>query len=395
MPSLLQSLQSLVSKPAPAPVQKTQPVSYATPVGIARDATAISLQNATSTKQPNYNVYQPGNNYAVTTKVPSTSNPINTSYTTGGSGSSSQSTGGNTQGPTNAINNQVDAGNQQIEADYQNYLSSLTNQESSINSQAGVANQGIDTNASQARTGLQNQQATGIQGLDTQAQTANTQAASATQQARDLYRQVQQQNIAQLSGLGISSSSVSEALAEKLGVETARRIAGVTGSQQEILQNITKEKANLNDYVANKMSDLDSQVSQQKAQIQSQLMDGLNQINQARQVAASDKAARRQDLLINAQNAIATLQQQAQAFSQSLQTWQAQNTQKFSQVGQDLPQLLANLQAASAGIQGISGVGYDVNPSINLGTSGQISGQVSAIKKNPNDILNPFATPST
>lgn len=328
-----------------------------------------------------------------TAPPPTTSTRISTPYSTGGSSSTTTGGGSNGSNPgANAINNQVDAGNQQIESDYQNYLSSLGNQESSLNSQAGVANQGIDTNASQARTGLQNQQATGIQGLDTQAQTANTQAASATQQARDLYRQVQQQNIAQLSGLGISSSSVSEALAEKLGVETARRITGVTGSQQEILQNIAKEKANLNDYVANKTSDLEQQVAQQKAQIQSQLMDGLNQINTARQVAASDKANRRQDLLVNAQNAIANLQQQAQAFSQSLQTWQSQNVQRFSQVGQDLPQLLANLQAASAGIQGISGVGYDVNPSINLGTNGQISGNVSAIKKNPNDILNPFAT---
>lgn len=341
----------------------------------------------------NYSPYQSVNTNPTASRPQST----NTTPTTSGSGlgaSTGFGTGGSSAAApqatpqNNGIQNQLDAGNSQIEADYQNYLSALNNQQSSLNSQGDLANQSIDNQAASAKTALQQQQAVGQQGLDTQANTANKQATTATQQARDLYRQMQQQNVAQLSGAGLSSSSVAEALAEKLGVETARRIAGVTGSQQEILQNIDKERSTLNDYVSGKLTDLSNQVSTQKATIQSQLVDGLNQINQARQVAASDKAARRQDLMINAQNAIASLQSQAQQFAQSLQLYQQQNASRLAQVGQDLPGLLQQLGAAAQQATSLQGFqGLSPTPSFNVGSNGAVSGSLNFTKpKDPNSL---------
>lgn len=253
--------------------------------------------------------------------LPSTNQP-----TTGGGGGGGGFSGGNagTGILQNNINQQVQDLGAIIDNDYNVAMSGLQAQEESLKGQAGVAEQKIQSEGTAAQNEVTNQQGIREQDLAEQTQYAQTQEKKGVQGARDLFREIQQQNIAQLSGLGISSSSVSEALAERLGVETARRIAGVTGSTQEVITNIQKEAGRVKEFFGSKMIEIKNSVQDNIAQIQQSLMAGISQINQAKQMAAADKANRRAELLSNAQNAIAQLQFQAQQFQQSLAQWQSQ-----------------------------------------------------------------------
>ena len=273
----------------------------------------------------------------------------------GGAPAPSGGGGGGGGGGYDQLQAQQDQINQQLENDYNQAMGALGQQEQGLQSQAGSANAQISNDIAAGKTSLGAAQSTGEAAQQANISTATTQGATATQQARDLFRQTQQSNNAQLSALGISSSSVSEALAERLGVETARRIAGITGSVQEITQNATQEIGRIKTYYGERMTQLEESGRIQKEQIQQALMQGLNQINSARQQASSDKAARRAELLGQVNNAISSLAQQQQQFTQSLQQWATQKTSSLQQIVTD-PNLVASYNA------GINTINSQFNP---------------------------------
>ncbi len=320
--------------------------------------------------------------------LPSTARPVSqvlgvsAPFGGGSTGQSSVPAGMGTL--TNNINSQLNTGLSAIDSGYNDFVSQINTQQGNVERSAADATANVDVNAQGAKTALTNQQTTANQSYDTQAQTANKQASSALQQSRDLYRQLQQQNVAQLSGAGLSSSSVAEALAENLGVETARRIAGVTGSRDEVLNNISRERTNLNNYVSQQMTDLEGKITAAKNTIQTQLLNSIDQLNNQRNVAASQKANSRQQLISDAQGQIANLQAQAQNFAQSLEQWHAQNTSKLQNTAISFDNLTKAMQTAS----NFQGVG--------LGQPMQSNEQTAAYyinpQKNPyeDDILNRY-----
>ncbi len=342
--------------------------------------------------------------------APSPSPSFNPIIPSGGGGyrPSGGITGGNVPagnpGLQNDINRQTDDFASMIENDFNTAMGALNAQEESLRREGEGAISSSQAEAGQARTELQNTQATNISGLTGQEQTVRKQESSGLQQARDLFRQIQQQNIAKLSGLGISSSSVAEALAERLGVETARRIAGVSGSANEVINNIAAEKTRVNTYFQQKMSDLEASLKASTDNIRASLLDGISQINQARNQAASDKANQRTQLFSNAQSALANLQANAQNFQQQLQQWQASkssaldsaknfafNPTDFSGLNNQLG-LISSLQNAGLGGQRLPAAIAGGIGSENLGLFGQ--GPVYTIPRRQtqeDELVNPFA----
>ena len=229
-----------------------------------------------------------------------------------------------------AINSQTDAFNQQIDDDYQSTLGQINTQEANLNAQGATATAAVNDQAQSYRNAFNDQSATALNNLTTEGEQIGQQKKTAIQESRDLFRETQQQNSRYLSAAGLSSSSVAAALAEKLGVATARRIAGISDSADSLYRNIEQERSNVTNYAAQKMTEIEKEVQGQIAQIQSSLVQGLNQLNASRQTAASEKAKGRSALLTQAQTAVANLQYDAQKFAQSLQMWKEQNTQKLS-----------------------------------------------------------------
>lgn len=282
------------------------------------------------------------------------------------------------------------AGNDQIEADYNQSMSMLDNAQSGLQGQASQAGGVIDTGAADTTNQINNEQTTAQQGVNANVQTAQTQAKSATQQARDLFRQTQQNNSAQLSALGISSSSVTDALAEKLGVETARRIASVGDSLDQVQQNATNELGRIKTYYQGQLTTLQQHVADQKAQIQNSLITGLNQINAARGQAASDKSTARANLLTQVQNQIGALTQQQQQFQQSLDQWAQQKTAALTPIAQD-PNYVQNLiNTANTFNKQFSPTGFSFTPSVNVNANGTMTGQISSSKTPTDQFGNPI-----
>lgn len=288
------------------------------------------------------------------------------------------------QQPYQQIQQAQDNGNSQIESDYNQSMSMLDSAQSGLQGQAQNANSVIDTGAGAATNEINNTQSIAQTGVADTLATGESQAKTAAMQARDVFRQTQQSNNAQLSALGISSSSVTEALAEKLGVDTARRIAGVSDSLGSIRLNATKEMGRIKDYYQGQISTLTQHVADQKQAIQSSLIQGLNQINQSRSQAASDKASARANLLSQVQSQIYQLTTQQQQFQQSLDQWAQQKSAALQPVAQD-PSYVTNLVTQAANLtkqyQTTPGLqGFTATPSFNQNAQGTYTGQITTNK---------------
>lgn len=295
--------------------------------------------------------------------------------------------GANTGNPPAAVvdpyanaNNQQEVGNSFIDRDYELRLGELGSQESGLRGQAGIAEAQIANDVAKGQTTLGSNLANQQDATNQYQQTGEKAYTSSMQQARDLFRQTQQSNIAQLSALGISSSSVSEALAERLGVETARRIASNTNDVTVIRLNATKELGRIQKYHDEKVYQLEEDARIQKSSIQQSLMQGLNQINSARDRAAADKARARQDLLSQTQNYIAQISQQEQQFRQSLEAWTAQKSTALQSLSQD--DFFTNMNSTRANLEkSFNPTQFDYTQVQNIDKYGNSTGQIRVAPK--------------
>jgi hypothetical protein len=289
----------------------------------------------------------------------------------------------NAQNAINSINNNTNTYDDLINQDYDNALRGLGEQAQGLEQQAGTAKAEIDNDFQGLMTGLGQSEGQAVAGQSAQLATAEKSSASATQQARDLFRQVQQQNVMQLSGLGISSSSVAEGLAERLGVETARRIAGISGSLQEIRTNVSKEIGNIKSVYSQRREQAEKTKVIETQKINQGLMAGLAQINAARDRASTDKARSRAELLTNAQTAINEVNQQTLAFQNSLQRIAQSRTELLQQYVTD-PALIAQYQSGIARLNAQPGItqSYLGNYGVNQqGQFGYAPGSLKSVKR--------------
>lgn len=282
--------------------------------------------------------------------------------------------GNNSQQYIDQANNQANDYLGLIESEFNNTIGYLQGQEQGLRGQAesAMGEIGGQYNSAAAQLGLE--QETAEQGVTQTQQTAETQAKSALQQARDVFRQTQQNNIAQLSALGISSSSVSEGLAERLGVETARRIASVTNSIGEVRVNAQKEWSNIQKYYSQKKSALEQTKASAITKIQQDLMAGINQINYARNMAQADKARQRTGILHNAQNQIASIQQQAQEFDNSLKKWAYEKGQALKEAYSNPSAVQNFLEQKKLLEQNFDPTKFSITPSMGYNQSGNFYG---------------------
>jgi len=321
----------------------------------------------------------------------SSQNYANKTPTVLGAGTGGGDGGGNGSGPNgqDVINQNASGQDDVINRDYEDTMAMLGGQEQQMLGQSAEASGTLSNEATQVTNQLANQQTVDTQGQEQQLAQGESTAASGLQGARDTFRQIQQNNIAQLSGAGLSSSSVAEALAEKLGVETARRIAGITGSLGEIRQNATKEIARIKSYYEGKATEVTQWVANEKLKITNALNAGLNQINQGRQQAATAKATARQSLLADVRSQLFTLAQQETQFQQSLKAWATQKAASTEKLITDPSSVLAynqniNKLNAQPGITQTNIGNYGVD---DKGQTGYYAGPLNSVKKDDQDVI--------
>lgn len=312
-----------------------------------------------------------------------------------GGGSSSPSFTPNQSGLVNQNANDMQS---QADFEFDQALNLIGQQESAMRSEAevGVGEQTLSGQQAQTRAGQAKQ--SNLQGLENEGVVAEKTATSGLKQARDLFRQLQQQNAAQLSGLGISSSSVTEALAERLGVETAQRIGGITGSLDEVRQNIAKEKTRVEEVFQSKLTEIQEGTQLAIQRIQAGLQQSLAQLGAARGQAATAKAQARTEIAVNARNQIFQIQQEAAQRAQSIQDAAARRAQALAEAEQYMfkPTDIAGMgQYIQQGLSTLPQVaGFQVAPTLKSQTvEGQGFIQPGfAYEKKPADdeLVNPF-----
>ena len=211
-----------------------------------------------------------------------------------------------------------------LNSEYEQLSNNLNAQEQSLKAQEQAAIASANAGAAPTRTAIGNERTSRNADLTTQAQNEQSRAKTAISQAQQLYRDTQQQNSAQLSALGISSSSVTEALAERLGRDTAQRIGGTTNDLNQVLGNIDSERTRTNDFYNQKLTDLEGQLQATIGNIQAQSLQALNQLQLTRGQSANDLAGRRLDILQQTRAQINSAKDQTLAFQQQLDQFNAQ-----------------------------------------------------------------------
>ena len=99
-------------------------------------------------------------------------------------------------------------------------------------------------------------------------------------------------------------------------------------------------------------------------------MGGINQINAARNQAATAKAQQRMELFTNAQNAIANLKQQYDQFQQSLQQWSVQKSSSLTPLASD-PNHLASFMQGLNYLQQAPGINqYNITGEVGTSAGG-------------------------
>lgn len=240
----------------------------------------------------------------------------------------------NNNGQVNTINQNSSDLQSQADYEFEQALNYIGQQEGAANQRATADISAQEAAGTKASNLAQQSRETNLQGLSQEQATAETQAGTGLRDARDLFRQIQQSNIAQLSGLGISSSSVSEALAERLGVETARRIAGISGSLSEVRQNIEKERTRVNTVYQQKLGEIKDATDTAIGRIRANLSQQLADLGQARGQAAIDKARARTDIVVNARNQVQQIQNQAYQANQAVEQAAAKRDEALNQAKQ-------------------------------------------------------------
>jgi hypothetical protein len=136
------------------------------------------------------------------------------------------------------------------------------------------------------------------------------------------------------------------------------------------------------------LTNLENEKAVKLSEIQNSLMQGISQINSARNQAATAKAQQRLELFSNAQNTIANLTQQYQQFQQSLQQWAAEKQASLTPIAQDPNYVQKLISTANVFNEQFSPTGFNFAPSLSVDATGQMTGKVSSYKNDEDEELN-------
>jgi hypothetical protein len=243
-----------------------------------------------------------------------------------------------------------------VSQEYDQAISALAGEEQWQQGVAGTQIAGLQGQETAGTNRLSEGKASEMAAAGQQEQTARTEESSGLRSMRDLFRQIQQQNIIDLSGRGISSSSVAEALAEKLGTETMRRIGDITQGTQNVINNIAAEKKRITQVYQSKVQELQAEVKNKIDTVNANLTYALSQISAQRGLAALQKQKGLRDIAQTAREMIDSIKDKAWSYEQTL----AAEAQKRQQATDDAIQLLKFNENTGA---------YELNPMVQSATS--------------------------
>jgi hypothetical protein len=274
--------------------------------------------------------------------------------------------------------------NSVFDQEYENQMSYLSSQESGLKSQSATGEAQIANDYADVTSQLGSEEATKVSGVESELKTAETESQRQTREARDLFRQQEQKNIAFLSALGISSSSASEYMAEKLGVEVAKRLSGLSGSLSEIRQNAVKEVSRIKDFYKERQTYLLKEKNTKVDALRNRLNDSLKEITNYRNMAMTAKAQRRAELAFDTNKVISALNQKYEESKMDLAEWYIKKQSALQPLtASDYSDVFSNQLQKLQSQFGLTD--YTYNPQVSIDPYGRFTGKINVNSKKTED----------
>lgn len=250
-----------------------------------------------------------------------TPNPTNSSSTPSTGGGSSSSGNSSSSSKSSSSKNSSMSEQDVINQEFKNYVDSLGGLASNAQAQAGTARGQIQN---EYNTGLQTfdqQLATGQQDLANRRTDVGLNAQLGNVRIKQALDQLKQRDIARLSNMGAFGSSTADATAERYGRTALSQIGGLENQKQSSLASIDNEATKLNDFINSKKSEL--QLSYQRGinDIETSLQSRLQQIDQLKGEASSNKARATLDAWKNYTNSVNQFKNNMFSVASQLEQW--------------------------------------------------------------------------
>ena len=234
--------------------------------------------------------------------------------TTGGGGGTTGGGGGTTAPPTPEGNFLSD---EQINQMFSGAFADLSNQEAGTRAQKDFMLGEAQRAGEEQSQILENRRTQGRQQLTDEEQTTRKQEASALSQARQLFNELNQYNLARFG----SGTSAGQAAMELLGRSTQQGIGNVTQQAAENINKIKTAWKNLDDFVEQNKLKVAKDVESKRQEVINWFNSAIGQINANRQMLEGEKAQKRYEVLQGRTNFLNEIKRQEWEFGQQLESW--------------------------------------------------------------------------
>lgn len=187
----------------------------------------------------------------------------------------------------------------------------------------------IGTSFDREATTYANKEATEIGGLNSQEGVVNREEANALAQARQLFNELSQRNVAMF-GAG---SSAGPAAQEILGRDTSRKFGSVGETATAGRTTIEGERTRVKTFTAQKKAELETQKQEAIRNVQKEFREGLLKINGMKAQNESAKASARLELLQQAQQQAFEIEQADKAYARAIDQFEREKAATSAQVG--------------------------------------------------------------
>lgn len=257
---------------------------------------------------------------------------------------------------------------QQLEESYAPAYSRLNDIQAQYEAEYPTSQAFLEQSYGEVMPQLQSEQDTKIGGLQSQERKGKEEEKSQFATARQKFNELRQSGLTRFGG----ASSTGDAYGELLGRSTSEEMGGITKNFGQMYQDIEKEKANVNDFYAQKKTNLEREKQLKLQELKNSFDTEIRKINTQRTALDSEKAGRRLAALQEYAAQARQMQYDQQVFQQKLDAWKAQKDETIA--------LAQQFQAKSFTVPSMPGVmgGFSVtgtNQGTGNNTGGYITGQ--------------------
>lgn len=267
----------------------------------------------------------------------------------------------------NQTNMELDA----INAEYNQEINRLNDLQGNVTNQYNTVKGQAEQYFPEFQKQTEAQKAGDLASLQNTEDQRKQESSSAMGKARALLAELQRRQMAYMSATGNYSSSTADAFGEQFGRQANSQLGDIQTQRDTALRQVETERQKVNTFYSGKILEAKQSYDKQLSDLNSQFMGQLDQINNAKGVAASAKRQARVDTWRNFTNAKLQLDNQLFQYKTQYDQWKSGMDQKLQ---------------ATASVGSVNNVNADYSGTNNLiagvGTQQQSQSPLTAARTN-------------